>query len=173
LQSKEWYPLKFVFGSGEAFRSRLSDIPWIDAFLPSKILVAGVDENGEVEAICGIRGVFNILTLYVREQWRGRGVGTQILEKAINMARKRRLGFVLLGVARDNLRAFSLYGKFGFRHVVYLKRTEVRIMMLPTDLAGEFAYMFLRDITRLLPNTFWTYVAQGVHYVTVSDREGN
>ena len=160
-------------GSGEAFRSKLSDIPWTNAFLPSKILVAGLDDEGRVEAVCGIRGVFNILTLYVRERWRGRGIGNQILEKAIDMARESRLGFILLGVFCDNMRALRLYCKFGFKEVVYLRKSSLRVMMLPMGFVGEVAYPFLCGIACSLPNVFWTYAVRWVHNITVSDRRGD
>jgi predicted GNAT family acetyltransferase len=141
--------------------------------LPSKILVAGVDDEDRVEAVCGIRGAFNILTLYICERCRGRGIGNQILRKAIDIARERRLEFVLLGVSCDNVRAFHLYRKFGFREVVCLRKSSLRVMMLPMDPVGEFVYLFLCGLTRSLPNVFWTYAAQWVHDITVSGREGD
>jgi len=75
----------------------LANIPWANVFLPSKILVVGVDDKSNVVAVCGVRSLFNILTLYVCEQCRGLGIGSQILKKTIGMARERRLGFILLG----------------------------------------------------------------------------
>ena len=151
----------------------MSNIPWANAFLPSKILVVGVDDDGDVVAVCGIRSVFNILTLYVCGEWRGRGIGTQILEKAINMARERYLGFILLGVLYDNVRALHLYSKFGFKEVVYLRKSSLRVMMLPMGFVGEVAYRFLCGIACSLPNVFWTYAARWVHNITVSDRRGD
>ena len=56
--------MKFIFGFGEAFRSELANIPWTNAFLPSKILVVSVDDKSNVAAVCGIRSVLNILTFY-------------------------------------------------------------------------------------------------------------
>ena len=147
----------------------MANIPWVNAFLPSKILVVGVDDKSNVAAVCGIRSLFNILTLYVCEQCRGLGIGSQILAKTISMARERRLGFILLGVFYDNARAFRLYSRFGFREVVYLRKSGLRVMMLPMNFVGEVAYLFLCAITLLLPNLFWTYAAQLVHNATVSN----
>ena len=151
----------------------MSNIPWANAFLPSKILVVGVDDDGDVVAVCGIRSVFNILTLYVCSEWRSRGIGTQILEKAINMARERYLGFILLGVLYDNVRALHLYSKFGIKEVVYLRKSSLRVMMLPMGFVGEVAYPFLCGIACSLPNVFWTYAVRWVHNITVSDRRGD
>ena len=150
----------------------MANIPWVNAFLPSKILVVGVDDKSNVAAVCGIRSLFNILTLYVCEQCRGLGIGSQILAKTISMARERRLGFILLGVFYDNARAFRLYSRFGFKEVVYLRKSGLRVMMLPMDFLGEVAYVFLCGITLLLPNMFLAYVAQWVHDRTVSDDKG-
>jgi len=93
--------------------------------------------------------------------------------KAIEIARERRLGFILLGVFYDNVRALRLYSKFGFKEVVYLKKSGLRVMMLTLDLVGDVAYVFLCGITSLLPNVFWTYAAQWIHNITVSDDEGD
>jgi ribosomal protein S18 acetylase RimI-like enzyme len=150
----------------------LANIPWTNVFLPSKILVVGVDDKSNVAAVCGIRSLFNILTLYVCKQCRGLGIGSQILEKTIGMARERRLGFILLGVFYDNVRAFRLYSRFGFKEVVYLRKSGLRVMMLPMDFLGEVAYMFLCGVTLLLPNMFLAYVAQWVHDRTASDDKG-
>jgi len=159
--------MKFVFGLREAFRSGLLDIPWVNAFLASKILVAGMKDDGGIVAVCGIRSVLNILTLYVCKEWRGRRIGSQILKKTIDMARERHLGFILLGVFYDNIRAFRLYSKFGFKEVVYLRKSGLRVMMLPLDFVGDVTYVSLRGIISLLPNVFWAYAAHWVHNVTV------
>lgn len=159
----------FVFEFGEAFKSKLSNVPWANAFLPSKILIVAVNDKGDVAAVCGIRSVFNILTLYVCEEWRGRGMGSQVLEKTISIAQERHLGFILLGVFHSNLRAFHLYCKFGFKEVVFLQKPSLRIMILPMNFIGEVAYLFLCAITLLLPNLFWAYATQWVHNVTVSN----
>jgi len=151
----------------------LSNIPWANAFLPSKILVVGVGDNGDVAAVCGIRSVFNILTLYVCEEWRGQGIGNQILGKAIGIAKERHLGFVLLGVFSNNIRAFRLYSEFGFKEIIYLEKLGLRVMMLPMDFVSEVAYVFLRGITSLSPDMFWTYAAQWVHDRTISNDDGD
>jgi ribosomal protein S18 acetylase RimI-like enzyme len=161
--------LKFVFGFEEILESKLANVPWTNAFLPSKILVIGVDDNGDFMAVCGVRSVFNILTLYVCREWRGRGIGSQILKKRIDIAWKRRLSFILLGVFHSNVEAFRLYSKFGFKEVVFLKKSSLRIMILPMNFMGEVAYLFLCAITLLLPNLSWAYVAQWVHNATVSN----
>jgi len=164
--------MRFVLSSKEAFGSELLDIPWADAFLSSKILVVGIKDDGSFGAVCGVRSVFNILTLYVCEKCRGRGIGNQILEKTIGITRECRLGFILLGVPYNNVQALRLYSKFGFKEVVHLAKPGLRIMMLPTDFVGEVAYLFLCGITSLLPNVFWTYVVQWIHDRTVSDVKG-
>lgn len=165
--------MKFVLNSKEALKSELTSVPWANAFLPSKILVVGIKDGGSTGAVCGIRSIFNILTLYVCKQSRGRGIGNQILKKTIDVARQRHLVFILLGVPYRNTRAFRLYFKFGFREVVYLEKLNLRIMMFPMDFVGEVAYVFLCTIVSLLPNLFWTYTAQWIHDRTISREEGD
>ena len=165
--------MKFVLHSKESLKSELLNIPWTNAFLASKILVAGIKDDGSVGAVCGIRSLFNILTLYVCKQSRGRGIGNQILMKTIDIARQRHLVFILLGVPYRNMRAFRLFFKFGFREVVNLEKLNLRIMMFPMDFIGEVAYAFLCAIVSLLPNVFWTYTELWIHDRTVSSVEGD
>jgi len=165
--------VKFVLNSKKALESELLNVPWANAFLASKILVAGIKDDGSIGAVCGIRSMFNILTLYVCEQSRGRGIGNQILKKTIDVARQRHLVFILLGVPYRNTRAFRLYLKFGFREVVYLKKLNLRIMMFAMDFVAQVAYAFLCTIVSLLPNVFWTYVEQWIHDRTVNSDGGD
>ncbi|HZU21076.1 MAG TPA: GNAT family N-acetyltransferase [Gaiellaceae bacterium] len=50
----------------------------------------------------------------VASEWRGRGVGTALMEAAIAWARERGLHKLTLGVFAHNERAIALYRKFGF-----------------------------------------------------------
>jgi GNAT superfamily N-acetyltransferase len=138
-------------------------LAWVDTILPSKILIAGIKDDGSIGAICGVRSALNILSLYVCKQFRGQGIGTQILEMIINMAQKQHLPFVLLTVSSDNNIAIHLYSKFGFKKIVYLKGRDLIVMMLPLHFLGKVVYMCLRVITLLLPKRFWTYISRRIH----------
>ncbi len=80
-----------------------------------------------------------------------------------------RLSFILLGVFHSNAGAFRLYSNFGFKEIIFLKKSSLRIMILPINVIGEVTYLFLCAITSLLPNVLWAYVAQWVHNTTVSN----
>lgn len=49
-----------------------------------------------------------------KEEFRGQGYGTKLMNKAINLAKKLKVDSVELNVNRDNLVAISLYKKSGF-----------------------------------------------------------
>lgn len=164
--------MKFGLDSKKALKLQLLNIPWAESFLASQILVVGSRNDGSIGAVCGIKSIFNILTLYVCKQCRGQGVGYQILKETIDVARRRHLVFVLLGVPYRNTRAFRLYSKFGFKEVVYLEKVNHRVMMLPIGFVGEVAYVFLCTIASMLPNLFWTYTVQWIHDRTVSGEGG-
>jgi RimJ/RimL family protein N-acetyltransferase len=57
---------------------------------------------------------FGEIGMAVERDWRGRGVGSALLEAAIAWARERRLHKLSLDVFAHNERAIALYRKFGF-----------------------------------------------------------
>ncbi|MEU6252852.1 GNAT family N-acetyltransferase [Streptomyces sp. NPDC047043] len=57
------------------------------------------------------------------EELRSRGIGSQLIRAAEELARKRGLTVVGIGVGRDNPRAAALYQRLGYRPVIdYLDR---------------------------------------------------
>ncbi|MEQ9618592.1 MAG: GNAT family N-acetyltransferase [Deltaproteobacteria bacterium] len=58
---------------------------------------------------------FYVSVLAVDEKHRGKGIGSLLLRKAVNTAKKRNCKSVLLDVNGNNESALALYGKFGFR----------------------------------------------------------
>ena len=52
--------------------------------------------------------------LYVREGWRGRGIGARALELAVEACRELGVAAVRLEVDTWNTRAMALYGRLGF-----------------------------------------------------------
>ncbi len=52
--------------------------------------------------------------IYVAQAWHGRGVGKQLLDKAIAVAREAGLSYIWLGVWEKNPKAISFYKKYGF-----------------------------------------------------------
>jgi len=68
------------------------------------------------------------LGMAVAREWRGRGVGTALMEAAIDWARERRLHKLSLSVFPHNAAAIALYRKFGFveegRRVKHFRRAS-------------------------------------------------
>jgi len=135
--------MRFLLSNGEHMKTQVSDLPFASEFTSSSLLVVCANDNNKIVAACGIRGLLNTLVLYVREDYRSRGVGSQTLNQTIKAARERGLDFVTLTVDCDNTVAFRLYDRLGFKEVVSLKRSNQILMMLPLTYAG-----------RLLFNTF-------------------
>lgn len=67
------------------------------------------------------------LGMQLLEAWRGRGIGSALMEKCIDWTRDKRAHKVVLDVWPHNDRAIALYGKFGFevegRHRRHWRRT--------------------------------------------------
>ena len=73
--------------------------------------------DGEVVCSYSLNIVFdegNINNLSVKKEWRGRGIGSMLMEDMIKCARERNLGSLTLEVNENNMVAIALYEKFGF-----------------------------------------------------------
>jgi len=160
--------LKFLVGSGKALQFQLEEFPWSRIFLPSKLLVVGIEERNNAVAACGIRSILNVLTLYVRKQHRGRGLGRKTLAKTIDVAKKFGLRFILLGAYSDNPSAYNLYSTVGFKEIVHIKRPDMMFMMFPLSFEGELAYAFLNVACSWLPKSLLSGFAQWFEARTIS-----
>lgn len=164
--------MRFLNGSGKTLQRQIEAFPWLPVFAAAKILVVGFSEDNRAVAACGIRSLLNVLTLYIRRQYRGQGLGKIILGQALGSARKRGLSFILLGVYSNNPSAYRLYSKAGFKQVVQIKRPEMTFMMLPLSGKGELAYKILKTICSVLPKSLLSGFAQWFEAKTVGISEG-
>ncbi len=111
-----WGTLQLPFPSAEMWRKRLAEAP--DGFYS---LVACVDD--EVIGQLGLHTFPNRprrrhvgqLGMMVHDDWQGKGVGTALMQAAIDLADKwLNLSRLELDVYTDNGPAIKLYTKFGF-----------------------------------------------------------
>jgi putative acetyltransferase len=112
-----WGTLQLPFPSGEQWRKRLAEPP--EGLFS---LVACV-ENNEVVGHLGLstfpnrprRRHVGQIGMAVRDDWQGKGVGTALMQAAIDLADKwLNLARLELEVYHDNAPAIRLYEKFGF-----------------------------------------------------------
>ena len=77
------------------------------------------ESGGKILGFADLRMGKNALVrgLAVEEKWRGSGVGTALLEKAVEEARKKGYGTVYIKVQPENLEAVRVYQKIGFAAV--------------------------------------------------------
>lgn len=142
--------MRFVVSDGRRFKDRLEDFPWKNLFQNAKILAVCVEKN-DVVAACGIDEL-NYAGLYVKEQFRRRGIGGRLFKKAIIAAKKNGCSFLIGDVSPSNAPAFHLDFKLGFREIAYFKRSENMFIMLPLDIKGEFLFAYCRFVCYMLPN---------------------
>ncbi len=57
------------------------------------------------------------LSVYVERGWRGKGVGSALLERLIGLAHEHGFHKMVLSAFPDNRAGMALYEKFGFRTV--------------------------------------------------------
>jgi ribosomal-protein-alanine N-acetyltransferase len=59
----------------------------------------------------------HLLNVTVGTPWQGRGIGLALLNKAVEVARGKSVGSVLLEVRPSNTRALEVYERFGFTRI--------------------------------------------------------
>ena len=57
---------------------------------------------------------FELERIYVLKDYQGKGIGRQLLDKAIQMAREKKASYIWLGVWEENKSAIKFYNKNGF-----------------------------------------------------------
>ena len=150
--------MKFLLSNGEYFRERLQGFPFAREFVSSKLLVVCIDGVDKIVGVCGVRSLLNIAVSYVRKDYRGRGIGSRQLKIAIEAAEKRLPYFVTGTVSSENVVAFHIDCKLGFKEVLFLKKSRQRLMVTSTTRMGRLACAFFRVIGLLLPNNLLSYV---------------
>lgn len=148
--------MKFIVGSGEQLKNRLETFPQRvkDAFSSSKILVICVTNDDDVAGACSISKISNYAVTYLKEEYRGRGLGTRLARIRMHEARRRGLDFMASAIDIRNLPMLCVGSKVGYREIVRLRNFGYVLLMTPFTLKGELLYMFLRAVCSRLPETF-------------------
>ena len=125
-----------AFGSTADASERLSEIDWRQRLAERAVFVA-IDDDRAVGLVSGIasdhRGVAELISMWVRPDWRRHGVGGRLVETVIEWAGEDGFESVRLWVADGNDDAERLYARHGF------KRTGERQPMAEGRAArGEF-----------------------------------
>lgn len=78
------------------------------------------EDNGVIAGYCGfwqVAGEGDITNIAVAPEYRRRGLGSHLLERALREAERLKLCSMTLEVRKSNEAAKALYGKFGFEPV--------------------------------------------------------
>ncbi len=148
--------MKFIVGSGEQLRDKLETFPkkYKDAFSSSQILVICVTSDNKVVGGCSIAKISNYALAYLKEEYRGRGLGTKLEAKTYSEARRRGLDFVAGAIHLWNLPALHVASKVGYREVVQFRDFGYVLMMIPLNVKGKLVYTFLHELCSRLPGSF-------------------
>ena len=165
--------MKFIVTTGEEMREQLRNFPWANVFLPSKMLVVAVEDD-VIAAVLGVRSVLNIMTEYVGEEFRGRGLGREIFERTVDAAREHGFHFLTCSVYTWHRVSLNLplRSRSPFKMVRLLKKLQLVLFMLPLTAVGYVIYFFFQTACYLVPNNFLSYVTDRVFRKTVVGGEG-
>jgi len=161
--------MKFIVGNGEQLKMELQDFPppWVNWLRAAKMLVIGVIDD-ETVAAHGIRSVFNAVTLYVKEGFRGRGIGEQMFEKLIDAARKQGFHFLTASVLCQNKASLNLFSRVGCRVITNPKKGNEVIIVCPLTMTGDLTCRFLRMACSMVPGEFLLHAAEWIIRKTTS-----
>jgi len=161
--------MKFFLTRGSQVREKFGGFPpYYSAFFRfSKILVVCMLNDNIVAGACGITSLSNYGPVsFVKEEYRRKAIGPQLIEKTIRAARNQGLSFILASAPAYNVpMVWSLHVKFGFRVIIVLEKSSYVILMLPLTYRGELLYAILRVICLKLPNSLVGYTIDFFAYV--------
>jgi [ribosomal protein S18]-alanine N-acetyltransferase len=112
-----------------ALHASAFDSPWDAAALSDLLLADGVDAVCEPDGFILMRTTVyeaEILTLAVRPEARGRGLGADLVRRGLAAAAGRGARRVVLEVADDNGAARAIYAKAGFEQAAVRPRYYAR-----------------------------------------------
>lgn len=166
--------MRFIVGNGEQLKGMLQDFPtsWIPEFQASEILVIGVVKGNPIAAF-GIRSILNIAVLYVKEGYRGQGIGRQMWEIAYDEARKRGIYFFTAELPFQHLSSkygLLLFSKYGCRVVKRLKKRKAVLIVFPFTIKGHLALIFLRTVCSIVPAELLESISSRIYKGTVAQR---
>jgi len=149
------FSVKFIVGSSAQAGEKLQEFPryYAKFFASSKILVIAMN-NRETVAACGVSNLSNFIVIYVKETYRGKGLGTRLEWTTINEARGRGLNFVARAMSNKNIPSLRIARRMGYREITQFKNYDYIVMMIPFDFAGEALYALLHGLCLLLPEEF-------------------
>lgn len=97
---------------------------WLDTMDPSTPGTSFVAEvDGRIVGQLGVSGEGRVeIGMWVAPEWRGKGVGTALMNAALDYARTHGAYKISLEVWPHNAAAIALYEKFGFEREGYLRK---------------------------------------------------
>jgi RimJ/RimL family protein N-acetyltransferase len=133
MRDEDRLPVALVFAAVSDERDGIASEPPVDvearaaATRLEGAFVAVVDGAviGSLHVLGGFHG-YGEIGMHVAKEWRGRGVGSALMEAAIDWSRAQGLHKLALSVFPHNEAAIALYRKFGFveegRRVKHMRR---------------------------------------------------
>lgn len=140
-RNKEEYGLVFDAGGPQAMVEGY--MKSIDEFLPPSggLILAYIDEQPAGVGCMRMldNGICEIKRMYVKPEYRGKGIGRALLQEQINRARQHNVSIIRLDSSRFMTTAHSLYRSVGFKDIEPYKGSEI-----PAEMQKYWVFMELK-----------------------------
>ncbi len=107
----------------ERIRDITKELPWL-VFSENKTIV-GYAFGSKWKSRCGYRRAVES-TIYLLPDAEGRGIGTRLYTKLLNILRKKNYHAVIGGIALPNDKSIALHEKLGFGKVAHFKEVGLK-----------------------------------------------
>jgi len=123
-------PIKSIACLKESILFICSTIPLMRSILrkvskPYYLCQVAVDKN-EIAGMfhLKVKDSFASFGIFLRDKYQGQGIGSILMERAVQLAAKKGIREISLTVLKENKRAINLYTKFGFEVTEELKGAD-------------------------------------------------
>jgi GNAT superfamily N-acetyltransferase len=134
------------------FLLSIRELKMTQLYVRSKFIVLA-EIDGKFAGLCAARGILNVLSSEVLEEFRGQGIGKELLTRTISVARRRAEDLVLVTVEVTNGISVRNVEKRGFLEVFQFNGPSgaEKLLILPLSTLGRALVITLRLFRAINP----------------------
>ena len=114
-------------------------------------------QTDKITGIAGIGGIFNITSIFIDKDHRGKGLGKSLQTTLVNEAKNRRYSFLAVFIDPTNTSSIKLHDQLGYKSIFrirYSKEITQEIKILVFNTRGKLIEKLLHIFNTLVGITF-------------------